>query len=268
MTTDARSAMLRVIEESTERPGDYPDQRLVYRTQVFERTAAKLGYEAMGFAPLHVHWAILDAWHGLYRSGLVTWGTTLIQNLPFEESAHLTEYGQKAIADVSRDPSNRAGYLAVLDSLIQRTAIAWAYAEEAVSSYNAGLNRATAVLIGAASESLVLELRDALVARRAKLQRSAIQKLVDWRIKTVLDAMNEEILRVAKATMTQDLRERFTSHWPALTGQIRRTRNEAGHPESVAPVTRDIVHAALLTFPEVARLAKDLGAWLESDYAG
>lgn len=263
--TDARSAMLQVIEESKERPGDYPGQRIFYRRDVLEKTAAKLGFTNAGYAPLAIHWAVLDAWHDLYRSGLITWGATLGQTIQHEEAAHLTEYGQQAIADLSRDPSH-PGYLTTLRTFIPTTAIALAYAEEAVLVYNRGCDRAAAVLIGAASESLVLDLRDALVARMTALLRTPSAKLRSDKVKTVRDAMSEEIER-ASPTMPLELRERFSGHWQALTEELRRTRNDAGHPKSIAPVAHDLVHAALLIFPAVARLAKDLGAWIANGYS-
>jgi hypothetical protein len=63
------------------------------------------------------------------------------------------------------------------------------------------------------------------------------------------------------------LREEFEAYWPAFTQQIRATRNEAGHPTSVDPVTADAVHASLLIFPELARLAKRLELWVKNDLA-
>ncbi len=41
-------------------------------------------------------------------------------------------------------------------------------------------------------------------------------------------------------------------------------RNEAGHPSSIDPVTPDTVHASLLVFPELARLAKGLTDWVSN----
>ena len=53
--------------------------------------------------------AILTQWSELFRTGLVAWGLNLSNpNPPF---FHLTERGQQALQNVSRDPSNPAGYL-------------------------------------------------------------------------------------------------------------------------------------------------------------
>ena len=67
--------------------------------------------------------------------------------------------------------------------------------------------------------------------------------------------------------MPLPLRERFESHWPGILGQIRSTRNDAGHPRSVEPVTHADVHAGLLLLPSLARLTTELQAWIASSYA-
>jgi hypothetical protein len=40
--------------------------------------------------------------------------------------------------------------------------------------------------------------------------------------------------------------------------------SRAGHPKSIDPVTLDVVHGALLIFPELASLVADLRAWVGS----
>ncbi len=47
-----------------------------------------------------------------------------------------------------------------------------------------------------------------------------------------------------------------------LAEQIRKVRNDAGHPEGIDPVTPEVVHAALLIFPELAKLV----AWANEFY--
>jgi hypothetical protein len=39
-------------------------------------------------------------------------------------------------------------------------------------------------------------------------------------------------------------------------------RNNASHSESIDPVTPEAVHAALLIFPELAKLVPDLETWV------
>jgi hypothetical protein len=50
-----------------------------------------------------------------------------------------------------------------------------------------------------------------------------------------------------------------------LTHEIRTTRNEAGHPTSIDPVTPESVHASLLLFPVLASLAGEFLKWVVDD---
>jgi hypothetical protein len=43
-------------------------------------------------------------------------------------------------------------------------------------------------------------------------------------------------------------------------------RNDTGHPESIDPVTPESVHAALLIFPELAKLVANLETWVNKFY--
>ena len=59
--------------------------------------------------------AILTQWSDLFRTGLVAWGLNLSNpNPPF---FHLTERGRQALGNLTRDPSNPAGYLRHLSSI-------------------------------------------------------------------------------------------------------------------------------------------------------
>ena len=120
-------------------------------------------------------------------------------------------------------------------------------------------------MVGVATESLILELRDQLIARLDSLGAAKPKGLCDWRIKTVLDSL-EKLLNQQKANMPYELFERFDSYWSALTHQIRTARNDAGHPKSIDPVSSEDVHASLLIFPALALLAKDLCIWVTNSY--
>jgi hypothetical protein len=66
--------------------------------------------------------------------------------------------------------------------------------------------------------------------------------------------------------MPRHLQEALEAHWGSFVHQVRVTRNDAGHPTSVEPVTADMVHAALLVFPEIARLSTKLTEWLATTF--
>jgi hypothetical protein len=209
--------------------------------------ALKIGYDE---GQQHL---LLTCWYDLFRNGYLSWGLNLDNpNPPF---CHLTEIGRKALENFSRDPANTDGYLSYLRNRAGLNDVARSYIVEALATYNANCFKSTAVMIGCATESLILELRDELVTKLLGLKRPYPKQLDDWRIKTVLDAFEVEMMKIS---MSRQLKERFEAQWPAFTFQIRNARNDAGHPKSIDPVTQDSVHASLLIFPEIANLQQEL----------
>jgi hypothetical protein len=139
--------------------------------------------------------------------------------------------------------------------------IANSYLTEGLDCYVTGLYKAAAVMIGAAAESVVLELRDMLRQQLAKTKIVEPKALSDWRIKTVLDAIYD-FLDTRKGSFPKELREEFEAYWLAFAQQIRATRNDAGHPSSVDPVTEEGVHGSFLVFPNLAKLSNSLSTWV------
>ena len=197
---------------------------------------------------------VLAEWFALFKTGYLLWGHNLNNSPPF---CHVTARGKGALTSLSRDPANPKGYLAYLHSLAPLNPIATSYLSEALDCYVGGHHKAAAVMVGAAAESLVLEVRDHLSQRLAALGRTVPAKLGDWRIKTVHDEL-QLIVDANKSTLQHDLREEFYAYWPAFTQQIRAVRNDAGHPSSVDPVSPESALASFLVFPLLARLANRL----------
>lgn len=216
--------------------------------------------ERLGMRPgsLEFQQAVLTAWHDLFRSGIVAWGYNVDNAEP--PFCHLTDKGRRALEHYSRDPSNPDGYLHYLSDKFTVNPVAMSYIQEALRTYTNDCIKATAVMVGAAAESMVLEVREALV----QAIQSPSGKLSGWQMKTVLGAMGRELDK-HKATMPKELGEAYEAYWPALTHQIRTTRNEAGHPTSVDPVSEETVHAGLLMFPELAGLTSRLIEWIKNN---
>lgn len=205
--------------------------------------------------------ALLTFCYDLFRQGQLSWGKNLMNpNAPF---CHLTDRGRETLRNISRDPANPDGYMAHLLSRTTLNPISESYIREALQTYNANLFKATAVMVGCAAESISLELRDKIVSKLKSLPQDVPENLQDWRIRTVLQAI-QDVLEPQKSKMPRDLREAYGSYWPAFTQQIRTVRNEAGHPLSVDPVTADTVHSSLLIFPELALLSANLKDWVGS----
>lgn len=208
--------------------------------------------------------ALLTVFYDLFRTGYLSWGHDLPNpNPPF---FHVTALGRQALALRSRDPANPDGYLAHLRTRAAIGPVTDSYITEALNTFNAACFKATAVMVGAAAESLVLGVRDALLARLQALGHSAPGGLTDWRVKRILGSL-ETMIAARKAALPVPLFERFEANWPAFTHQIRTARNEAGHPVTVDPVTAEEVHGSLLIFPELATLAKQVEEWIGTNYS-
>jgi hypothetical protein len=206
--------------------------------------------------------AILTQWGELFRTGLLAWGLNLSN--PSAPFFHLTTRGRQALANVSRDPSNPSGYLRHLSSIATLDPVSNSYLTEGLDCYVAGLHKAAAVMVGASAESVILCLRDATVAKLTSLGKPLPKPMEDWRIKTVSDALRT-FFETQKSRFKRGLREPFEAYWSAFAQQIRASRNDAGHPSSVDPATADTVHASLLIFPELVRLANDLSIWVRDE---
>jgi hypothetical protein len=142
--------------------------------------------------------------------------------------------------------------------------VARSYVEESVDCYGSSLYKASAVMVGAAAESLIIELRDSLTKRLSSLNRKPPKDLDDWRVKRILDAIHG-FFSDSRNHLSPELRDEFEAYWAAFAQQIRAVRNDVGHPSSVAPVTPDTVHASLLIFPELAKLQNKLVGWVTDE---
>jgi len=252
-TYDIRAVLLQVIQDQTPKS---PTGASLQQTSVLEETKRRLG---ITYENLVKEQAILTTWHDLFRTGYLAWGLNITNPKP--PFFHVTENGRRALASLSRDPGNPAGYLRHLSTIATLNPIANSYLKEGLDCYVAGLYKAAAVMIGGATESVILELRDITVQKLNTLGKSILKNLTDWKIKTVSDALHN-FLDSNKKRFTPELRDEFEAYWMAFAQQIRTVRNDAGHPTSVDPVTSDTVHASLLIFPELAKLAAKLRTWI------
>jgi hypothetical protein len=208
--------------------------------------------------------AILTQWSELFRTGLLAWGLDLSN--PDPPFFHTTGSGRRALENATRDPSNPAGYLRHLASIAPIDVVSMSYLAEGLECYVAGLYKAAAVMVGAAAEAVILNLREVTVRRLTELGKPLPKDIDDWRIRTVSIALHG-LFETHKNLFRRDLREPFEAYWSAFAQQIRAVRNDVGHPKSVDPVTSDTVHASLLIFPELARIAHGLADWVNRELA-
>lgn len=249
-----RKVLLEVVDEKSNREGSFQ------QISVLNEASVRLKLRGV-----EQEQALLTYWYDLFRTGYLAWGYNLSN--PDPPFCHTTGQGRRTLENLSRDPANPDGYLAHLSGLGKLNPIADSYLKEALKTFNSICFKSTAVMIGAAAESIILELRDTMIQKMKSIRESPSKDLQDWRIKRVLDAIRKE-LEKHKKDMSSKFDEAVDSYWPAFTQQIRTARNEAGHPKSIEPVTNDTVHASLLIFPELVRLALDIKSWVLNEYKG
>ncbi len=126
--------------------------------------------------------ALLTYFGDLFRIGYLAWGYNLANASP--PFCHITKRGRQALSRLGRDPANPDGYMVHLRSLGPMSATTEAYIQEALSTYSAGCAKATAVMVGAATESIVLDVRDQLVSRLETLGQPIPKKLGQWKAST------------------------------------------------------------------------------------
>jgi hypothetical protein len=227
--------------------------------------------------------AILSHFDDLLRAGIVGLGdpSKVVRTAVFSSSdvawpngvAHLTPRGETALKEASRDPINQAGYLHYLEQDSPLDVITRGYVTEALDAYRACCYKATAVMIGAAVENLVLQLRDALVHSLTTAGKQVSSGLKAWQAKTVVDAIHVQVLPDLKADYKKTgddarrkLHEDAAARLLSIAAEFRRLRNDAGHPASLDPVDAADVHANLLLFPHTANMLRRLRDWVVKYY--
>jgi len=205
---------------------------------------------------------ILNYWNSLLRCGVIGFGTP---NHWATDTFHLTKTGQKTLEQLGRDPINPDGYMAHIKACGTLDAVSESYVKEALHTYQTGCYKATAVMVGIAAEGMILHLRDILVDRFRVARKSVPSHLAEWRIKTVCDAI-ERLLVANQSHMPTGLSSEFDIYWSGFTSHIRAIRNKSGHPNSVDPVTAELVHSAMLSFPDFTKLVKAIEKWATSHH--
>src|SRR5262245_3589410 len=206
-----RAALLQVVEElSRQHPTNLQSKA------VLMEASQRLNLRQV--RAIEEQQALLTFFYDLFRTGYLSWGCDVLNDAP--PFCHVTALGRQALAHHSRDPANPDGYLAYLAAKAPMSPVTASYVSEALQTFNAACFKATAVMIGAAAESVILEVRDTLTARLKVLGRSGSQDLAQSLIKRVLTGIKNEIVR-QKGTMPDELFERFESHWSSFSQQIR-----------------------------------------------
>lgn len=187
------------------------------------------------------------------------------QSWPF---IRLTDYGSRCINENEILPHDPDGYLNDFRKAVPSADPAIVeYLTESLQCFLKGLNRAAAVMLGAASEKAVLLLIDSYtdsIADTAKknLAKSQVEKATSiFRKYEVFDRQYAGI----KTKLPKELAENTDSLLRGVFDLIRNSRNEAGHPASGTYVTRDTNYSHLRLFVPYCQRIYSLIAWFEAN---
>lgn len=175
----------------------------------------------------------------------------------------VTEYGASALKAMTPQPYDPDGFMAYFDATCGGIEPAVrGYVAEAVHAFNSNCTRSAAVMLGCASEKMLLLLCDAFEAaisdpaKKAKFTKDINAKwAISHKYATIRDRLG---LMVDAKKLPHDHAETVGSELPAGFELLRRCRNAAGHPDVPGNVDPDTVFLNLRTFTEYTRRVQAL----------
>lgn len=219
--------------------------------------------EARGFgsrANTHSHEAELvrQAYWDCVVKGLIVPGMN--DSNPGWPWYRVTAQGRPTIDAGSPQPYDRDGFIQHFRQMAPGAdAIVDAYLVEAVVSFNSGCYRASAVMLGVASEQIVLLMIEAFTkALTDGGKKAAFEKeLRAWQILNKYQALKSRLdLMVAAKKLPDDHVETVQTILGGVFELLRQYRNTAGHPNIPGALTADVVFINLRMFIEYARRTK------------
>lgn len=148
-------------------------------------------------------------------------------------SLHLTEAGFAAASDEEVSPDDPAGYIRrLLREVPGMSDIVKGYAQEALHAYNARLYRASAVMLGVASEAAVLEVALTLANMMEESEAKPYLETINSRRQNFVAKFEafQQKLRSKKPLLPSDFADSLELTMNAVADLLRIYRNDAGHP--------------------------------------
>jgi hypothetical protein len=180
----------------------------------------------------------------------------------------LTEHGRRVVAERKPVPYDPDGYLARLRRAGIHVTIE-RYLQEAVGTFRTGNYLASAVMLGAAAEWLIIELCEAIAESFAnvseKNQFNGDKRAGSWKISLKTRAVNEWFKQKKAQLPVEWQRPEQTELIDKIAGLIRSRRNDAGHPQNPpTEYSHEEAYALLMVFPDFCEKLYELKAWLST----
>jgi len=203
-------------------------------------------------------------WDLILERVLIPGSNNSDQGWPF---LSVTDHGRKVLASTGPVPYDPDGYLAGVDrSVCGLHPSTKKYLEESVSTFRTGNYLASAVMLGAASERLFLELCEAMAAAIADPNGRAKFEEKTGPFKKMVQRLDQVTswLKQKKSQLPNDWqKQEQVGVIDKVADLIRNRRNDAGHPQDPPAVpTHEEMYALLAVFPHYCEKVYTLKTWL------
>jgi hypothetical protein len=182
----------------------------------------------------------------------------------------LTDHGQKVVKAANPVPYDPDGYLARLE----RTTgglhpTVKAYLAESLSALRTGNRLSAAVMLGAASEMVFLELCSAIstaIANSADRKRFEVRTAPKKKMVDRVSAVNDWLTQKKGQLPTDWQRQEQIGLVNKVADLIRNRRNDAGHPQDPPGVlAHEEMYGLLVLFPHYCQKLYELKRWLSQN---
>ena len=186
-------------------------------------------------------------------------------NFPF---LRLTEYGKQCVKEERILPHDPDGYLQEFSKTVPNAdPTICEYLAESLQCYIHGLYRASAVMLGGASEQAVLLLIDSYAA---SINDHAAKNRFETEVEKTQSIFRkyqnfEKGFGTIKTQVPRSLTENVDSLLRGIFDLIRGSRNDAGHPASGGQVNRGAIYSQLQMFVPYCERIYGLIAWFSAN---
>lgn len=184
----------------------------------------------------------------------------------------ITDHGRKVIAEQKPVPYDPDGYIARLTQCTNGLhPTVEAYLAEALSTFRTGNNMAAAVMLGAASEMVFVEICQAIGGAIANpAERSDFEKKSDSkkkmveRVKAVADWLAQKKSQLPRDWQNAERHQLIQK----IADLIRNRRNDTGHPQDPPKKpSHEEMYALLMIFSDYCDKLYGLKTWLQANKA-
>jgi hypothetical protein len=206
-------------------------------------------------------------WECLVKGILIFGSNVQYPNWP---SYRLTHFGKQALSQRPPQPYDPDNFIKYFREHCEEVdPVVYDYLVEAVNCFNSGCHKAAAVMLGCASEKLILLLVESVASavsdptKKGKFEKEVNSR---WTISHKYSTLKKYLdLMVSSDKLSRDHIETVNGELPAGFQLLRRCRNAGGHPEAPGDVGADTLFMNLRMFAEYASRVFSLIKWFKEN---